>query len=434
MANDSLTVDQCIECASISDVGMRRANNQDAFNTMVVSDREYWEQRGHLFVVADGMGAHAAGELASKLAADGIIHSYAKRLDRQPHEALQQAIVEANAKIHEKGQTDAGFQGMGTTCSAMLLMPQGAIIGHVGDSRAYRLRGGRLEQLTFDHSLVWEMEAAGHLGGNGTDLHLPKNIITRSLGPNRTVKVDLEGPFAVAVGDVFLLCSDGLTGPVRDEELGAVMASMPPDEAVQTLVDLANLRGGPDNITVIVVRVTSPPVATIKPDDEEDQKKRVQPVLLLVAAVCLIAAVAMWFADAKFKLPAILCGMGALVSAIVAILQRFDTGEEAIQDGPPPIPILGRGPHRTYDCTPNAEMVAEFTRIVEELTKTAGSVGLKFDQGHLGRLTGEAQAAVDRRDFHTAVRRYGEGISYIVAAMKQSGHGRKISDSTVDLL
>jgi hypothetical protein len=126
--------------------------------------------------------------------------------------------------------------------------------------------------------------------------------------------------------------------------------------------------------------------------------------------------------------------MGALVSAIVAVLQRFDTGEVAIEDGPPPIPILGRGPHRTYDCTPNAEKAAEFARTADELRQTADGVGLKFDEGHFARLSDEAQAAADRGDFHTAIRRHGEGISFIVAAMKQSGHGRKISDSTVDLL
>ncbi len=135
---------------------------------------------------------------------------------------------------------------MGTTASALLLLPQGALTGHVGDSRVYRLRGKCLEQLTFDHSLVWEMSAAGQLPKNALPGFVPKNIITRSLGPHADVKVDLEGPYPLEAGDTFLLCSDGLSGQVSDEEIGALLHCLPPAEAAQVLVDLANLRGGPD--------------------------------------------------------------------------------------------------------------------------------------------------------------------------------------------
>src|SRR5690606_32399123 len=132
-----------------------------------------------------------------------------------------------------------------------------AVVAHVGDSRIYRLRGQTLSQLTFDHSLQWELQASGQLP-EGTDVGavVPKNVITRSLGPNAAVPVDLEGPHPIALGDVYLLCSDGLTGRVEDADLGAILSSLPPQEAAQALVDLANLRGGPDNVTVIVARVT----------------------------------------------------------------------------------------------------------------------------------------------------------------------------------
>jgi protein phosphatase len=409
---------------------MRRANNQDAFNTMVADDHEYWDKRGHLFVVADGMGAHAAGELASKLAADGVILSYTKLLDASPHEALRQAIVEANAKIHEKGQTDAGFQGMGTTCSSLLLVPQGAIAGHVGDSRVYRLRRGMLDQLTFDHSLVWEMRAAGKVSGTDDEINLPKNIITRSLGPSKKVQVDLEGPFAVAPGDVFLLCSDGLTGPVKDQELGAIMGSLPPEEAVRALVDLANLRGGPDNITITVVRVDGPPVATIDVDEDDGGTKRTSPILWAISAVCLIAAVAMFVFEAR--MPGILCGMAAVVCAIVAVLQKFDK-EEAVEDGPPPIPILGKGPHRTYNCEPNQAIVSELGRVCNELRETADSVGLNIDWNHFTEIEKAAESAIAQKDFKQAVRHHCEGISFVVAAMKQHRKNDKLSDSHVDL-
>ena len=206
-------------------------------------------------MVADGMGAHAAGELASKLAVDNIPHTYFKLRDLYPPAALRQAIRDANALIHAKGQSSIGFQGMGTTCSCLVLLPQGALVAHVGDSRVYRLRGHRLEQLTFDHSLVWEMAAAGQMAEEDVPAYIPKNVITRSLGPHEIVNIDLEGPFDVAEGDVFLLCSDGLSGQISDEEIGALLHCLPPEEAVQTLVDLANLRGGPDNISVVVARV-----------------------------------------------------------------------------------------------------------------------------------------------------------------------------------
>src|SRR4051812_19232088 len=124
-----------IEQAALSDVGLRRSNNQDSFAVVMAGDSQDWNQRGHLLMVADGMGAHAAGELASKLSCSGVPHTYHKLLDRNPPDALRQAITEANAHIHERGQASADFQGMGTTTSVLVLLPQGAIAGHVGDSR-----------------------------------------------------------------------------------------------------------------------------------------------------------------------------------------------------------------------------------------------------------------------------------------------------------
>src|SRR5450755_744823 len=152
-----------LDVAQISDLGMRRMNNQDSIAVVVTDDQNTWSSRGHLLMVADGMGAHAAGELASKLAVDNIPHIYFKLRDQYPPAALRQAIREVNTLIHTKGQSSIGFQGMGTTCSCLVLLPEGALVAHIGDSRVYRLRGNRLAQLTFDHSLVWEMAAAGHM-------------------------------------------------------------------------------------------------------------------------------------------------------------------------------------------------------------------------------------------------------------------------------
>jgi PPM family protein phosphatase len=240
--------------ASVSDLGMRRQNNQDAIATLL-ADRESWHERGHFFMVADGMGAHAAGELASQIAVENVPHTYQKLHNLLPPAALRQAVHKANELIHSKGQSSAEFNGMGTTCSCLVLLPGMALVAHVGDSRVYRLRSGQLEQLTFDHSLVWEMAAANQSSADEVPACIPKNVITRSLGPHPMVNVDLEGPYQVLPGDVFLACSDGLTTVVEDRLIGSLIQVLPPQEAVETLIDVANLRGGPDNISIVVARV-----------------------------------------------------------------------------------------------------------------------------------------------------------------------------------
>jgi protein phosphatase len=243
-----------IEYASLSDVGIRRSHNQDAHATLLAGDEQQWQERGHLFVGADGMGAHAVGELASELAAGIIPHTYHKQAAQNGVPSLRKAFIEANATIHAKGQQNPEFSGMGTTTTALLLRPEGVWIGHVGDSRAYRIRDGQIEQLSFDHSLVWEM-ARRHGVDPGGLQGIPSNVIVRSLGPEPLVEVDIEGPHPVQGGDIYLLCSDGLSGQVSDPEIGAIASTLPPAEACRVLVDLANLRGGPDNITVVIVRV-----------------------------------------------------------------------------------------------------------------------------------------------------------------------------------
>ena len=242
--------------AAVSDIGMRRLNNQDASLPLPAADEQGWQSRGHLFLVADGMGAHAAGELASRMAVQAVAHHYHKHAQLAPPEGLLRAMEEANAEIHQRGQANSEFHNMGTTCSALLLLPQGALIGHVGDSRVYRMRQGMLQQLTFDHSLLWEMRAAGQITNPDLALNIPKNVITRSLGPQSTVQVDLEGPFDVQFGDRFLMCTDGLMARLEDPEIGLLLSGLPPQEAAHLLVDLANIRGGPDNITVIVLEMT----------------------------------------------------------------------------------------------------------------------------------------------------------------------------------
>ncbi len=247
-----------IEHACLTDVGVRRSHNQDNYAIQLASDDEGWRQRGHLFVVADGMGAHAVGEKAAEQAAQTIPHIYQKHAQQGPVQALRKSFVEANAGIHSCGQQNREFEGMGTTSTALLLRPDGAWVGHVGDSRCYRIRAGVIEQLSYDHSLVWEYARLQHLDPDEVE-DIPSNVIHRCLGPEALVQVDVEGPHAIQPGDVFLLCSDGLSGQVTDPEIGAVASVLPPAEACRFLVDLSNLRGGPDNITVLIIRVGTDP-------------------------------------------------------------------------------------------------------------------------------------------------------------------------------
>jgi PPM family protein phosphatase len=261
--------DDVIIDAAATDTGMRRTNNQDSYTIVRAPHAEAWRQRGHVFLVADGMGAHAVGELASKMACDLIPHNYMKARTGTTSEAIVKTFRDVSALIHSRASANRDFQGMGTTCSALLLLPEGALIAHVGDSRVYRVRGERIDQLSFDHSLVWELVRRNHLTSEQARVSVPKNVITRSLGPEVEIEVDIEGPLAVELGDVFLLCSDGLSGPVEDNEIGVFAGNFHPRDACRYLVNLANLRGGLDNITVLIVRIG----AWIDPDSTEVQQQ-----------------------------------------------------------------------------------------------------------------------------------------------------------------
>ncbi|MEM6798632.1 MAG: protein phosphatase 2C domain-containing protein [Planctomycetota bacterium] len=356
-----------VDHAALTDLGMRRANNQDSISAPDAGCEV--NGRGEVFMVADGMGAHAAGELASKLATDCIPHAYRKLGDLPPQAALRQAVQKANGLIHAKGQSSPEFQGMGTTSSCLLLLGDAALVAHVGDSRVYRLRGGQLDQLTFDHSLVWEMAAASQTTADQVPDCIPKNVITRSLGPHNKVNVDLEGPHPLADGDAFLICSDGLTGVVEDHLIGALVGAMPPEEAGQTLIDLANLRGGPDNISVVIARVD---------DESEDSGSGAAPtapsrfrgglqrLALLASASCLLAV--FWFVSQRHGLGALLASAGFGASAMVAWMQRGAAVSTPAVSGSLGGPY-GNGPYRTIDCEPGDAAAAALADVVEQLAE-----------------------------------------------------------------
>jgi PPM family protein phosphatase len=226
-----------------TDTGRQRNANEDSFFV-----------RAPIFVVADGMGGAQAGEVASKAAADAFDVDLP---DGPPEQVLRETILAANRTIHQLARADPSRAGMGTTLTAAIVDALGeeVAIGHVGDSRAYRLRAGKLEQLTRDHSLVEEMRRKGQITDAQAEDHPQRSIITRALGPEPEVEPDLQ-TVPAAAGDVFLICSDGLTTMLGEEQIAKLLAGASSmSAAVRALVDEANRAGGRDNITALAFRL-----------------------------------------------------------------------------------------------------------------------------------------------------------------------------------
>jgi PPM family protein phosphatase len=236
-----------VDSAGSTDAGRKRRRNEDSF----VHDPP-------LFAVADGMGGAQAGEVASRLAA-AAFREFHDADDLDPEERVRAIIQEANRRIYERARDDAQASGMGTTITAALASGTGVAVGHVGDSRAYRLHEGRLEQLTEDHSLVADLVRSGRLTPEEADTHPQRSVITRALGTDPEVDVDTFTAEAEP-GDVFLLSSDGLTTMVGDEEIAqAVSRADTLEQAAKTLVRAANRAGGEDNITVVLFKLEGAP-------------------------------------------------------------------------------------------------------------------------------------------------------------------------------
>jgi PPM family protein phosphatase len=413
------------EHAAVSDIGLRRSNNQDSLTVDLAKNAEIWSRRGHLFMVADGMGAHAAGELASKMACDTVPLSSEKLGDEPPPEAIRKAIEDANNRIHSRGQANLDFRGMGTTTSVLLLLPQGSLVAHVGDSRVYRLRDNRIEQLTFDHSLVWELTASDRSRGPTVQSNIPKNIITRSLGPSPHVEVDLEGPAPVAVGDTFLLCSDGLSGQVSDEEIGVILGAFAPRQSAQVLVDLANLRGGPDNISVIVVRVTRrPPEATVRwPVPTVAARRPIHPAIWAGAGSLLLATVLL--AIAHYAAVAVVTGLATLLTIVTAVVRGLSGGVAGMEGQ-----RFGRGPYVTRACLLNNEFVDKLAKVVTQLREAATDENWTINWERFNEFDARALAAAERKDYGGAIQEYGSAISFMMEEIR--GQRRKKGEKEKD--
>lgn len=386
--------------------------------------KERYLSRGHLFVVADGMGAHAAGELASRIAAEQIPLYYLRKSSGDAREALREAVQQANHDIHQRGQQNHEFHNMGTTASSLAILPAGAIVAHVGDSRVYRLRDDRLEQLTFDHSLVWEMEAAGQFKSDSQLCgSIPKNIITRSLGPSPTVAVDIEGPFPVRSGDRFLLCSDGLTGQIDDAEIGPLLSALPPAQAARMLVDLANLRGGPDNTTVVVVEVGE---QEQNADGGEGAGYRAlgDPSLprpmLLAASVCLLAAILLGISGNIGPMVVALI-LGAIAGGVAAFQYRQRRGL-IIDNGDDAQPRRA-GPYRSCAAKPTAELLAKLDQIIEALRNAASERRWNIDWRRVDALIVDDQRFRRQGRFAEAMKLQADAIVETMGQLRNQQRG-----------
>lgn len=248
--------DRCVRlmAAQRTDVGLKRQHNEDTVAYIIPKDQEILARKGALFVVADGMGGHAAGEVASEMAVSTITTLYYQDED-DASECLLRSIKYANALIFQKAMENVEHNGMGTTCVAAVLLGEIAYIANVGDSRAYLVRKGQVRQISQDHSWVAEQVRAGTMSEADARQHEMRNMITRSLGSLPEVEVDIFAEM-VQEGDTLVLCSDGLSGMISDGEILAIVDHYSPQESVYRLIERANAYGGNDNITALVVRIS----------------------------------------------------------------------------------------------------------------------------------------------------------------------------------
>jgi serine/threonine protein phosphatase PrpC len=245
-----------VELASLSDIGCQREQNEDCFGYWESASDQQFEGKGRLAIVADGMGGYEGGQEASRIAVDTVRETYETAPGSDPQAALLEALQRAHERIRDFANHNPELMGMGTTCTAAALTQGKLYFAHVGDCRLYLLRGSQIQQLTRDHSYVKRLVDSGYLKPADAESHPQRHILTAALGVGEELTPDVPSdPLVLQEGDVLLLCTDGLWGVVRDEELRDIIASHSPEASCHEFVELAKKRGGPDNITVQILRV-----------------------------------------------------------------------------------------------------------------------------------------------------------------------------------
>ncbi|MGI9554218.1 MAG: Stp1/IreP family PP2C-type Ser/Thr phosphatase [Thermodesulfobacteriota bacterium] len=245
-----------LQSSSVSDIGKIRQNNEDSYLELKIDERDGYSL---LLVVADGMGGHNAGEVASKTVVESI-ESYFKSEESNLNSDktlshLKESIEKANSAVIKASASDESLKGMGSTCTAIMILNNMTFVAHVGDSRAYLIRGKKINQITKDHTLAEKMLESGIITKEEAKTSPHRNMLMKAIGIEDKVEVETYDPFNVKPGDVYLLCSDGLTEYLEEEELCSIINIYEPQEACKLLVNIANKRGGKDNITVQIAKV-----------------------------------------------------------------------------------------------------------------------------------------------------------------------------------
>jgi serine/threonine protein phosphatase PrpC len=287
-----------INYSGISDIGLVRSENQDSFGKFPTDNYDIYSDKGQLFILADGMGGHRGGKEASRMAVEIISEVFFGNPSSDTGSSIKNAIETANMKIYQKAGSSSEFHKMGTTCLVLVLKNNKAVIGHVGDSRIYKIENGKIEQVTTDHTQVQEMLREGVLTKEEAKVYPLKSVLSRALGVEEKVKPDIIEDITLSPGQIFVLCSDGLA-KVTPDEISDVALNHSPQEAVSVLVNLANERGGHDNVTVQVIKIESEGQSTAAQPDkifserntEKKKKIKIAPLLgiILIASVLTIA-------------------------------------------------------------------------------------------------------------------------------------------------
>jgi serine/threonine protein phosphatase PrpC len=245
-----------IELASLTDVGCQRENNEDRYSYWEPANDQEFELKGRLAIVADGMGGYEGGQEASRIAVETVEEIYSSSSVRDPRAALMKAFQEAHRRIREHAQKHPTLRNMGTTCTSIVILAGQLYFAHVGDSRLYLIRDGKISRITNDHSYVGKLVEHGVIRAEDAETHPQRHILTSALGSGPEIFPDVpESPRALQSGDVLVLCSDGLWGVVGDQAVESAVAATKVSDAAATLVEKAKALGGPDNITLQILRV-----------------------------------------------------------------------------------------------------------------------------------------------------------------------------------
>jgi PPM family protein phosphatase len=245
-----------VEVCSLSDVGCQRQNNEDSYSYWEPESDETFRQKGRLAVVADGMGGYEGGQEASRLAVDTVLEVYEAGATEELQSTLLQSLRTAHDRIRAYADIHPEFTGMGTTCTAVAIRDRLLYFAHVGDSRLYLVRGGRIDRLTTDHSYVGRLVAAGMISPEEAETHPQRHILTAALGAGSDLTPEgPDLPVPLETGDRLLLCTDGLWSLIGEEELHEILSQSVLPEACRKLVAIARERGGPDNITLQILQI-----------------------------------------------------------------------------------------------------------------------------------------------------------------------------------